>query len=61
MLSVHTGKLQQTLALCNQTSSHIQLLPYYFYHDQLNYKNHQLINDMAKLQVILKNPKKPMN
>ena len=57
MLSVHTGKLQQTLALCNQTSSHIQLLPYYFYHDQLNYKNHQLINDMAKLQSYLEESK----
>lgn len=57
MLNVHTGKLQQALTLCNQTSSKIQSLPYYFYHDQLNYKNRQLIDDMEKLQNYLETSK----
>lgn len=57
MLNVHTGKLQQTLTLCNQTNSQIQVLPYYFYHDGLHHKTQQLISDMEKLQRFLQTSK----
>lgn len=42
MLSIHTGKLQQALTLCNQTANQIRSLNYYLYDERLRIKAQEL-------------------